>query len=99
MIDKDKYLGTGSTSTSDSRTNSTTQDTHIISEVVSSEQVMNVGISMSKTVNLGNYENIKLQVSCHCPCTIGEQDGVFEFAQDWCDTKLGALLDEVQEAT
>lgn len=55
----------------------------------------NVGYSAGVTVARKNYSNIKLQVSLHLPCYVGEIDPVFEYASKWVDEKLNALMDTI----
>ena len=58
----------------------------------------NVGVSMSRTLNLGEFNSAKVEVSCHIPCkpTQEDMDGTFEFAKQWADEKMEILVDELK---
>lgn len=66
-------------------------------EITTSEPVANVGVSLGTTVNIGNYNNIKINVSLHLPCTEENVDTTFNEANEWCQAKLQELHDEVVE--
>jgi len=57
---------------------------------------VNVGISLGLTVNIGNYENVKAQVSIHIPCSHEEIEDTYEFAKEWADDKLEELQGEIE---
>lgn len=44
------------------------------------QPVAHVSVSYAKTINLGNYESIKLQVGVTVPCYVEEIDDAFEYA-------------------
>jgi hypothetical protein len=48
----------------------------------------NVGFSASRTVNLGNYESLRVEVSLHVPCDQEEVDEAFDAAQVWVQERL-----------
>jgi len=56
---------------------------------------VNVGISLGLTVNIGNYENVKAQVSLHVPCSHEEIEDTYEFAKTWVDDKIEELQSEI----
>jgi len=97
MNTEDKIIVTGEVSVQDSKAGTSSTTTENVKEVELETPYMNVGMSLSKTVNLGNYENVKVQVSMHCPCKVGEQEPVFDFVLDWCDTKLSGVLDDISK--
>ena len=53
----------------------------------------NVGITASRTINLGEYNNVKLGVSIHHPCapTPEEIEKTYEFCVNWVDAKMAGL--------
>lgn len=59
----------------------------------------NVGVSLGMTKNLGNYNNIKFQVSLHIPClpTAEEIDNAYEEAKAWVDSKVEQIDQEITE--
>lgn len=55
-----------------------------------------VGVEMSYTHNLGNYQSARVQVSLSVPCPSHDIDGVFDFTKDWVETKLASMVNELQ---
>lgn len=58
-----------------------------------------VGLEMSVTRNLGNYESVKMAVSLHLPCANNE-DAISEAyleAKGWVDMRVEQLNQEVTE--
>ena len=70
----------------------------VISEVVYDQPTCNVGLSMGGTINVGNYNSVKVHVSLHVPCYPQEVDTVFDIVKAKVDEKLGALYKEIHEA-
>lgn len=65
---------------------------------VSSDQPMaNVGLKVGMTKNLGNYESVRVDVSCFIPCLPAEpdMDAAFSVCEAWCDAKISALLENL----
>lgn len=48
----------------------------------------NVGFACSMTKNMGNYESVKFDVSCHLPCYSEELDAAFAAAKKFVDMQL-----------
>lgn len=63
-------------------------DREVVGDVVSSEPLGNVGLSIGRTKNLGSYESARVEVSIHIPCTLAEVDEAFESAEEWVVEKL-----------
>lgn len=64
----------------------------------------NVGFCAAYTKNLGNYESLKITVSLYLPVVLPPQastdpllDKAFEYAQNWVDAKINAVLAEMDE--
>lgn len=55
-----------------------------------------VGVDMSYTHNLGNYQSAKVGVSLRLPAQVAEIDQVFDYAKEWVDTKLQGMIEELQ---
>jgi hypothetical protein len=56
-----------------------------------------VGLETSYTANLGNYQSAKVGVSLKVQCAVDEIDVVFDFTQNWVDTRMKKLIAEVTE--
>jgi len=54
-----------------------------------------VGVKASTTVNLGNYNSGKIEVSLYFPCATSDIDTIFEKVKDWVDKKLEAEYKEL----
>lgn len=55
----------------------------------------NVGVDAAMTINLGDYNSVRIGVSLHLPCYHQEIDEVFEFSKQWVDEKMQKLRAEV----
>ena len=60
------------------------------------QSLAHVGIELSRTINLGNYESLKMQVSVQLPCDVSDIDKVYTQAKDWVDGKLTELNEEIE---
>jgi hypothetical protein len=47
------------------------------------------------TINMGNYESVKIDVGLYIPAYIEEIESVDEFAQKWCKGKMEMEQNEV----
>lgn len=65
--------------------------------MITDTALANVGVSLGATVNIGDFNNIKISVSLHVPCEIGDVDETFVSVQEWCQEKMSQLHDEVVE--
>lgn len=59
------------------------------------EQQCEVGVEMSYTHNLGNYQSARVQVSLKVPCVHAEIDEVYDYAKGWVETRLEGLVEEL----
>lgn len=57
-----------------------------------------VGLEAGITVNLGNFESAKIQVSCEMPCYVEEMDEVSQFVADYVTHRIDANLFELVSA-
>lgn len=55
-----------------------------------------VGVEMSYTHNLGNYQSARVGVSIRLPCKYHEINAVYDYAKEWADGKLQSLVEELQ---
>lgn len=64
--------------------------------LTSESPMANIGLSVAMTKNLGNYENIKISVSCHIPChpTAEDMEAAWGACEAFCDAKMNAALKE-----
>jgi hypothetical protein len=56
-----------------------------------------VGVEMSYTHNLGNYESARVAVSLRIPCLPAEIDSVFDYGKAWVDSKMQTMIAELKE--
>ena len=56
----------------------------------------NVGFSAGLTINLGDFNNAKVQVSINVPCKHDEIDETFEFTKRWVDDNISELQEELE---
>jgi hypothetical protein len=55
-----------------------------------------VGFEASYTHNLGNYQSAKVTVMLKIPCTHPEIDHVYEVAKTWVNTRMEAVIGELE---
>ena len=60
-----------------------------------SEPMAEVGVDLSMTVNLGDYNSAKLGVSIRLPSPVAEIDQSYEQAKQWANDRLETLIGEV----
>lgn len=62
---------------------------------VTKDDWCNVGFEASYTHNLGNFTSARVAVNISIPCPPGEINGVFDFAKEWVNEKLGVCVEEL----
>lgn len=69
--------------------------------VLDSNPLAEVEVGLSCTINTGNYENLKINVSLRMPCeaTADEIDETFESVQGWVSQKLEVIHAELLPET
>jgi len=92
-IKKHQAVGTAKKTYSTGATNETTEE--VGEALMSSEPMCNVGVTCGITINTGNYNSVKLQVSLHAPSPPDEIDEVFDFVEGWVDKKLQSMMEGV----
>lgn len=55
-----------------------------------------VGLELSNTINLGNFESARISVSLKVPCDHEEINETFDFAVGWIDKRINDLRSELQ---
>lgn len=61
------------------------------------QPVANVGFKLGHTINLGNYESLRVDVDVHIPCYTNEIDEVFDYAKGWVEEKFEEVMKEINE--
>lgn len=56
-----------------------------------------VGLNMGITLNLGNFESARIDVSLHQPCYAEEKDAAFTNARQWVEDRLRVEIGDVQK--
>ena len=56
-----------------------------------------VGLTSSLTLNLGNFESVKIGVSISLPSTLPELDEAFKAAKKFIDGKLNTEVSDIRE--
>ena len=91
-----KKTGQATTSILDKKTGSELVTQQAVGEPKTLEgPVCNVGVEASMTINLGDYNSVRIGCSLHLPCYHTEIDDVFEFGKQWVDDKMQQLRAEV----
>lgn len=54
----------------------------------------NVGVQAQRTINLGEYNSVKVGVSIHMPCDPESVDECYEECLAWVDTRMASLTEE-----
>lgn len=67
----------------------------VILDDVPEDPVCNVGVSLARTVNLGDYESVRVEVSLHAPCLASEVDDSADEQVGWCSERLEKVLGEL----
>lgn len=57
----------------------------------------NVGYKMGYTKNLGNYESMRIDITINVPANYDQLEDAFEFAKEWADEKMNAVVKEIDE--
>ena len=90
-----KKQGKARVSTTDKKSGEIISEQHaefVEDEVISSNPLANVGMSIKKTTNLGNFESVSVEVSLRVPCEVDEVDDAFEQVESWIEEKLTTSL-------
>lgn len=66
------------------------------SVVESHKPMANVGYGLDRTINLGDYESLKVHVTLHVPSEVDEEEieGNYEFCKGWCEQKMEEVVSE-----
>ena len=64
--------------------------------MVPTEQMCQVHVGGSHTVNLGNYESAKISVGITVPCTKEDINDTYDFATNWVSEKITEAVKDVK---
>lgn len=62
------------------------------------QSIARVGVSITNTVNQGNYNSVKLGVWIDLPSDVGNLEASYKFASEWVVGKMTELTTELSEA-
>lgn len=60
--------------------------------VIPPDKLIRVSIEGGRTVNLGNYESARINVSISMPCTKEDLNETYEWASKWVDEKVSEAV-------
>lgn len=55
---------------------------------VAPDKLCTVGVSASHTINIGNFESVRVSASITMPSTKDEIDTTYDFASEWVSSKI-----------
>ena len=70
-----------------------------VGEVKSQSPMANVGFGLDRTINLGDYESLKVHVAIHVPSevTLEEIDLNYHFCKEWTESKMDDVVKHYME--
>lgn len=71
-------------------------ETEVVAVAQISGPTANVGYNIARTINLGDFESIKISVDIHVPSEVDEDEieANYEFVKGWCEEKIEAIVKE-----
>jgi hypothetical protein len=76
---------------------SSTDMQQVVDEKVFTQPTCNIGVQAAMTMNMGNYNSVKIGVSLHMPCLESDLDATFLKAQAWVDSKMAVIQNQILE--
>lgn len=73
------------------------QEEETVQEKAFEGPICNVGFSLAHTMNLGNYESLRFEVSLHMPVYAHEIDWAHEFGSDWVEKKMEQKIENYKK--
>ncbi|QZI85716.1 hypothetical protein CPT_Summit_060 [Stenotrophomonas phage Summit] len=61
-------------------------------QVIPTHELVQLEIQGGKTINLGNYESAKINVSLRVPCTMQTLPDMYKFATGWVNEKIEEMI-------
>lgn len=70
-----------------------------VGDIMEAVPYANVGMKVGKTMNLGNYESVRVDVSLYVPCENDDEviNQTFDLVSNWCDLKMEGIIEEYEE--
>lgn len=65
-------------------------------QIIPLHRLAHVSVSAGTTINMGNYESVKIQVSVTVPCDKDDLDSTYEFGVSWVDEKMKKAMAEIK---
>lgn len=65
--------------------------------VAAPEEMCHVSVSGDQTINMGNYESVKIHVGLTMPCKKADIEETFEYVSDWVSSKMKKATEETKE--
>jgi hypothetical protein len=65
--------------------------------LASGQGLCKVGVAGSRTLNLGNFESVKISVYLEMPCPPSEVESTYDFVTDWIGKKLSEAVKTQKE--
>ena len=71
-----------------------TETTEVVDEVTTDKPMANVGVSLGATINTGNYNSRRVEISLHMPSEMDKKsiNKTFKRCLKWCDDKLDGII-------
>lgn len=60
------------------------------------KQWCEVGYELSYTMNLGNFNSTRINISLKIPCLHEEIEDVFKYGKTWVDSKIEGVVSEIK---
>lgn len=54
---------------------------------------MKISVSIGRTINMGNYESARIDVSTEMECVVADMDATYAKAKAWCDERVTEELE------
>jgi hypothetical protein len=65
-------------------------------QVFPEKEMLKITINCGKTINLGNYESARVDISITVPTTKDSLEDAYEFATSWVDNKMAEAVEGVK---
>lgn len=66
-------------------------------QVIPESELYKISVQGSQTVNLGNYESVKVGVVLTVPCTKNDMETTYQFACDWVSEKIAEAVKQAKQ--